>query len=107
MKMQYFADASTLYVNICETARSDSGGVGPDLLADYGGEGAIIDLTTEHTSVHADLGSVDVWNVPHVRLIERDRPERRAVGRQPQTKNVQMVLERGSHVRGISQIPFL
>jgi len=80
MRIQYFADTDTLYINIRDTASSDSGDIGPDMLADYDEEGAIVALTIEHASVHADLGSVDVQDVPHLRLIGHDRPEGRAVG---------------------------
>ena len=80
MKIQYFADTDTLYINIRDAASSDSGDLGPDMLADYDEHGAIVALTIEHASVHVDLGSVDVRDVPHLRLIGHDRPEGIAVG---------------------------
>lgn len=80
MKIQYFADTDTLYINIRATASSDSGDLGPDMLADYDEDGAVVALTIEHASVHADLGSVDVQDVPHLRLIGHDRSDDIAVG---------------------------
>lgn len=80
MRIQYFADTDTLYINIRDIASSDSGDVGPDMLADYDEDGAIVALTIEHASVRADLGSVDVRDVPHLRILGRDRPEGKAVG---------------------------
>jgi len=50
------------------------------MLADYDEDGAIVALTIEHASVRADLGSVDVQDAPHLRLLGRDRPEGKAVG---------------------------
>ena len=75
MQIRYFADTDTLYINICDRASSDSGDVGPDMLADYDEDGAVVALTIEHASMCADLGSVEVQDVPHVRLIGRDRSE--------------------------------
>lgn len=66
MKIQYFADTDTLYINIRDRESSDSGDVGPDTLADYDEDGAVAALTIEHASVRADLGSVDVQDVPPV-----------------------------------------
>ena len=80
MKIQYFADTDTLYINIRDREGSDSGDVGPDMLADYDEDGAVVALTIEHASVRADLGSVEVQDVPHVRLIGHHRPEGMAVG---------------------------
>ena len=75
MKIQYFADTDTLYINIRDRVSSDSGDVGPDMLADYDEDRAVVALTIEHASVRADLDSVEVQDVPHVRLIGHDRSE--------------------------------
>lgn len=80
MRIQYFADTDTLYINIRDTVSSDSGDIGPDMLADYDDHGAIVALTIEHASMRADLGSVDVRDVPHLRLIGNERMDDIAVG---------------------------
>ena len=75
MKIQYFADTDTLYINIRDRESSDSGDVGPDMLADYDKDGAVVALTIEHASLRADLGSVEVQDLPHVRLIAHHRSD--------------------------------
>jgi uncharacterized protein YuzE len=45
----------------------------PDVRADYDEDGAIVAFTIEHASIRADLGSVDVRDVPHPRLISEKR----------------------------------
>ena len=80
MKIQYFADTDTLYIRLRTAESSDSGDLGPDMLADYDEDGAIVAFTIEHASKHADLGLVDMEDLPRLRFIGHGSAEEVAVG---------------------------
>jgi uncharacterized protein YuzE len=63
MKITYFADTDTLFVEFRDATISDTRDLDTNTLADYGMDGEIVSITMEHASKRADLTSFS-FNTP-------------------------------------------
>lgn len=55
MKMSYFADTDTLYIEFSSTTATDTKDLDDNTLADYDTEGNIVAIILEHASTRTDV----------------------------------------------------
>ncbi len=82
MKLQYFPDTDTLYIDLRDEPSTESEEIAPDVIADYNAVGQIVGIGIDAASAKVDLTAVDVSNLPQVRVysIAPQRPDVAAVG---------------------------
>ncbi len=82
MKLQYFPDTDTLYVDLRDEPATESEEIAPDVVADYNTAGQIVGISIDSASTKVDLTAVDVRDLPHVRVYSTppQQPEAVAVG---------------------------
>jgi uncharacterized protein YuzE len=68
MKLEYFADTDTLYIALRPGPGADAAEVAPGVVLDYDAEGHVMGVTVEHASQRAGLTSVQVTQIPAIRL---------------------------------------
>lgn len=61
MKIKYFSDTDTLYIELCSTAPVETQDLDENTLVDYDDRGEIVGITIEHAKVRA--------NLPHIELV--------------------------------------
>ncbi len=64
MKLNYYRETDSLYIDLSETSSVDSREVAPGVVADFDAEGRIVGIDIEHASVIADLTRVDTVSLP-------------------------------------------
>lgn len=64
MKIQYFADTDTLYIELSDQV-AESRDWDEDTLLHLDSSGSIIALTVEHTSARTDCDRMDLVNLPY------------------------------------------
>jgi uncharacterized protein YuzE len=65
MKLRYYVDTDSLYIDLAERASADSREVTPGVVLDFDSAGALVGIDIDHASRHLDLshlgnGSVQV-----------------------------------------------
>lgn len=63
MKIQYFADIDTLYIELTDQF-AESRDVNEDMLLHLDAGGSIIALTIEHASTHTDCSRIEIGGMP-------------------------------------------
>ena len=64
MKLHYYRETDSLYLDLSETSSVDSREVAPGVVADFDAQGKIVGIDIEHASVIADLTRVDTESLP-------------------------------------------
>ncbi len=64
MKLHYYRETDSLYIDLSETSSVDSREVAPGVVADFDAEGRIVGIDIEHASVIADLTRVETESLP-------------------------------------------
>ncbi len=82
MKLQYFPDTDTLYIDLRSEPSTESEEIAPDVVADYNASGQIVGIGIDLASTKIDLTAVDIRDLPHVHVFSQaaQRPEATAVG---------------------------
>jgi len=82
MKIQYFPDTDTLYIDLRDEPSTESEEIAPDVVADYNAAGQIVGISIDVASAKVDLTAVDISDLPHVRVYSTppQQPEAVAVG---------------------------
>ncbi len=82
MKLQYFPDTDTLYIDLRNEPSTESEEIAPDVVADYNTAGQIVGISIDSASTKVDLTAVDVRDLPHVRVYSTppQQPEAIVVG---------------------------
>ncbi len=82
MKIHYFPDTDTLYIDLRNEPSTESEEIAPDVVADYNTAGQIVGISIDSASTKVDLAAVDVRDLPHVRVYSTppQQPEAVAVG---------------------------
>lgn len=67
MKLHYYADTDSLYIDLNARPSADSREISDGIVVDYDAEGAIVGIDIQHASHIVDLGSLeaDALPVPH------------------------------------------
>ena len=63
MKIRYFTDTDTLYIEFVDGPVAETRDIGPDTVADFGPDGAICALTLEHASKRAGVANISIEHV--------------------------------------------
>ena len=69
MKLSYFADTDTLYVELAAGTSAESEEISDGVVADYGGEGQLLGLEIEHASRRIDVTRLETVGLPIGRLL--------------------------------------
>lgn len=64
MKLHYYPDTDSLYIDLSSAVSCDSREISEDLVADYDEAGRIVGLDIQHASAHLDLSRVETENMP-------------------------------------------
>ncbi len=64
MKLHYYPDTDSLYIDLSPAPSVSSTEVSDDLVIDYGEDGRVVGLDIQHASLHMDLTSVDLEHLP-------------------------------------------
>jgi len=63
MKMSYFADTDTLYIEFRSMGAADTRDLDDNTVVDYDAEGNIVAITLEHASARTDLQNVTLSGI--------------------------------------------
>ncbi|MBD3241796.1 MAG: DUF2283 domain-containing protein [Chitinivibrionales bacterium] len=58
MKVSYFSDTDTLYIDLADRPSVDSDEVSPDIILDMDADSNIVGIEIEHASGHVDLDTL-------------------------------------------------
>jgi uncharacterized protein YuzE len=64
MKLHYYPDADTLYIELSGRPSVDSDEIGNDVVADFDAEGNIVGLDIEHASERLDVRTLETESLP-------------------------------------------
>jgi uncharacterized protein YuzE len=63
MKLRYYADTDSLYIDLAERASADSREVTPGVVLDFDAAGALVGIDIDQASHHLDLSSLGTGTV--------------------------------------------
>lgn len=64
MKLRYYADTDSLYIDLADRPSADSREVSPGVVLDFDAAGALVGIDIDRASVHFDLSAVTTGSVP-------------------------------------------
>jgi uncharacterized protein YuzE len=64
MKLLYYADTDSLYIDLAERPSADSREVTPGVVLDFDAAGALVGIDIDRASRHLDLASLRTGSVP-------------------------------------------
>lgn len=64
MKLNYYADTDSLYIELQSTSSSDSKEVADGLVLDFDSEGNIVGIDIQHASKKLDLTTLETGSLP-------------------------------------------
>ena len=69
MKLRYYTDTDSLYIDLAERASVDSREVTPGVVLDFDAAGALVGIDIDQASRHLDLSRLGTGSVP-VEMVE-------------------------------------
>jgi uncharacterized protein YuzE len=63
MKIRYFTDTDTLYIEFTTDPVAETRDIGADAIADFGADGAVCAITVEHASKRTGLPNISIEHV--------------------------------------------
>ncbi|HLG73102.1 MAG TPA: DUF2283 domain-containing protein [Chloroflexota bacterium] len=64
MKLHYYSDTDSLYIELAERPSADSQEVAEGVVADFDGDGNIVGFDIQHASLKLDLHEVETVALP-------------------------------------------
>jgi uncharacterized protein YuzE len=64
MKLLYYPDTDSLYIDLAERPSTDSREVTPGVVLDFDAAGALVGIDIDRASLHLDLASLRTGSVP-------------------------------------------
>jgi uncharacterized protein YuzE len=64
MKLLYYADTDSLYIDLADRPSADSREVTPGVVLDFDSAGALVGIDIDRASVRLDLSGLDTGSVP-------------------------------------------
>ncbi|GAA3746840.1 DUF2283 domain-containing protein [Terriglobus aquaticus] len=64
MKLHYYEDTDSLYIDLAEAVSADSREVSDGVVVDYDERGRIVGLDIQHASQHLDLSRIETSHLP-------------------------------------------
>ena len=73
MKLRYYADTDSLYIDLADRPSTDSREVSPGVVLDFDAAGALVGIDIDRASLQLDLSGLDTGSVPVELVDERSR----------------------------------
>jgi uncharacterized protein YuzE len=64
MKLHYYAETDSLYIDLADAASAESRELSNDFVVDYDEQGQIVGFDIQHASRHMDLSRVETIHLP-------------------------------------------
>ena len=64
MKLRYYPDTDSLYIDLAERPSTDSREVTPGVVLDFDAAGALVGIDIDHASRHLDVSGLEAGAVP-------------------------------------------
>jgi len=64
MKLHYYEETDSLYIDLSASPSVDSREISDDLVVDYGADGRIVGLDIQHASASLDLSKIETEHLP-------------------------------------------
>ena len=64
MKLHYYAETDSLYIDLAESASADSREISSGVVADYDQHGRVVGLDIQQASKHLDLSRIETTDLP-------------------------------------------
>jgi uncharacterized protein YuzE len=64
MKLHYYAETDSLYIDLADAASAESRELSSDFVVDYDTEGNIVGFDIQHASQHMDLSRIETSHLP-------------------------------------------
>jgi len=74
MKLQYFRDTDTLYIDLRDEVATSSDEIAHDVVVDYNEDGQVVGIGIDLASTKIDLSTVEVSALPNVRVTSAPLP---------------------------------
>ncbi len=74
MKLQYFPDTDTLYIDLLDKPAAASDEIANDVVVDYDADGAVVGIGIDLASTKVDLAKIEVSDLPNVHVLSATRP---------------------------------
>lgn len=71
MRLDYFPDTDTLYIQLKDSAGVDAREVADNIVFDFNETGEVIGIEIEHASQHMELGSFQISSLPATDVASR------------------------------------
>ena len=69
MKIRYYADTDSLYIDLTERASVESLEVAPDIVVDFDENNNIVGIDIDHASKILNLSDLEITSVPTKKLV--------------------------------------
>jgi uncharacterized protein YuzE len=64
MKLRYYADTDSLYIDLADRPSADSREVTPGVVLDFDSTGSLVGIDIDRASLHLDLSALNMGSVP-------------------------------------------
>ena len=64
MKLHYYPETDSLYIDLSSSPSVDSQEIAENLVVDYGRDGRVVGLDIQHASLQLDLTTIDLEHLP-------------------------------------------
>lgn len=64
MKLHYYAETDSLYIELQTNPGGEARQVAPDLVVDFDADGHVVGIDIDHASKNLDLSTVDTVDLP-------------------------------------------
>jgi len=64
MKLNYYADTDSLYIDLAERPSAESREVAPGVVLDFDAAGALVGIDIDHASQHLELSRIETHALP-------------------------------------------
>lgn len=69
MKLQYFPETDTLYIDLRDEPAATSDEIAHDVVVDYNDEGAVVGISIDLASTKVNLQTVEISELPNVHVV--------------------------------------
>ena len=64
MKLHYYPDTDSLYIDLADTPSAESREVQPGIVLDFAADGRLVGIDIDHASTHTSLDQLQIANFP-------------------------------------------
>jgi uncharacterized protein YuzE len=69
MKLHYYEDTDSLYIDLSSVVSSDSQEIAEGLVVDYDHAGRVVEIDIQHASERIDLSAIETEHLPLVKKL--------------------------------------